>query len=59
MRILPSDSFRSDDDVSQIPRGTPPEWLARWQLASSLQDPLEMSLGPTPPRFVAENDPTP
>ncbi|MBI3333649.1 MAG: hypothetical protein HYZ93_06120 [Candidatus Omnitrophica bacterium] len=28
-----------------MPRGTPPAWLARWQLASNLRDRLEMIYG--------------
>lgn len=44
-RSLSASSPRDSNDVSQVPRGTPPAWLARWQLASNLQDRLEMIYG--------------
>ena len=43
--------LRNDSSPSQghhrieIPRGTPPQWLTRWQLAATLRDRLEMMEG--------------
>ncbi|GEM_PF-2748306 len=45
-------SPNSAGEVSQIPRGTPPEWLTRWQLASNLRDRLEMIYGDTNHRYM-------
>ena len=46
MKRLPNGSSpNSRHEVSQVPRGTPPLWLTRWQLAVSLQDRLEMIYG--------------
>ena len=51
-RLLSGYSQNNSRDGSQVPRGTPSAWLARWQLASRLQDRLEMICGDTNPRFL-------
>ncbi len=51
-KSLSGSSPNSPHEVSAIPRGTPPEWLMRLQLAANLTDRLEMIHEPSDRRYV-------
>ena len=39
-------------DMSQVPRGTPPAQLPRWQMATTLKDRLELIYGNSDVQYV-------